>query len=389
MIQSPPNGVVQLVNFTNDDQVTIKNGFELGHNGYNYGTVKSNVKVFSGQWYYEVKIKQGSSGRVGWCTDKFNVESKYVTLGNDEESYAFDGSRKVRCYNEKDGKSDSYGDYWAVGDVIGCLLDADAKKISFYRNGKDLGVAFNAVKIDQGLVPAGGVYRGTVFEYNFTRKWTHPVKFAAPLQFNLSANEIKNLTAVFDKYFAVGVKMSESGNTGEVIKGMGLLELGQELGSQGDYDPLLLILAWKLHCGTVWEIQKEEWLNGFQIHGVSTFDQIKAKIQEWRGELKDETQFKSLYNFIYEYLKPEKATALDKEEALLAWKMLDMNQRWKFWDKWESYLTQATDKKSITRDTWQMLLSFIDQIGTDVSTYDPMDCWPSAIDDFVEWVKEN
>ena len=63
---------------------------------------------------------------------------KYVTLGNDEESYAFDGSRKVRCHNEKDGKSDSYGVYWAVGDVIGCLLDADAKKISFYRNGKDL-----------------------------------------------------------------------------------------------------------------------------------------------------------------------------------------------------------------------------------------------------------
>lgn len=68
----------------------------------------------------------------------FLLAQKYVTLGNDEESYAFDGSRKVRCYNEKDGKSDSYGDYWAVGDVIGCLLDADAKKISFYRNGKDL-----------------------------------------------------------------------------------------------------------------------------------------------------------------------------------------------------------------------------------------------------------
>lgn len=32
----------------------------------------------------------------------------------------------------------------------------------------------------------------------------------------------------------------------------------------------------------------------------------------------------------------------DKEEALLAWKMLDMNQRWKFWDKWESYLTVST-----------------------------------------------
>ena len=30
MIQNPPNGVVQLVNFTNDDQVTIKNsGLEV------------------------------------------------------------------------------------------------------------------------------------------------------------------------------------------------------------------------------------------------------------------------------------------------------------------------------------------------------------------------
>lgn len=34
MIQSPPNGVVQLVNFTNDDQVTIKNGLEVRRAAY-------------------------------------------------------------------------------------------------------------------------------------------------------------------------------------------------------------------------------------------------------------------------------------------------------------------------------------------------------------------
>jgi len=261
------------------------------------------------------------------------------------------------------------------------------KKISFYKNGKDLGPAYNGIKIDGSLSPAASVYRGTVFEFNFTRKWTYPVKGVNPLQFSLPPNELKNLTAVFDKYHAIGVKLSESGNTGDHIKGLGIMQLSQDLGSKGDLDPLLLILAWKLGCKVVWEISKDEFITGFSLAGVSSFEQIKHKTEEWRKEIKDENQFKTFYFFIFEYLKPEKATAMDKEEAMMAWKMLTMKDRWVLWDKWEKFLVDATEKKSITRDTWQMLITFIEQVGSKVENYDSMDCWPVYIDDFVEHLK--
>jgi hypothetical protein len=46
-----------------------------------------------------------------------------------------------------------------VGDVIGSVLDVESKTISFYRNGKDMGVAFNNVNIGDGLYPAASLSR--------------------------------------------------------------------------------------------------------------------------------------------------------------------------------------------------------------------------------------
>lgn len=75
--------------------------------------------------------------------------------------------------------------------------------------------------------------------------------------------------------------------------------------------------------------------------------------------------------------------------------------------------------KSIPKDTWQLLLSFIDQVNDNLKNYDPngiitfqfssipselkeilsfqrphcicgiVDCWPIAIDDFVDFVKSS
>lgn len=39
-------------------------------------------------------------------------------------------------------KFDSYGEAFGHGDIIGCLLDRKKNEIVFYKNGKDLGIAF-------------------------------------------------------------------------------------------------------------------------------------------------------------------------------------------------------------------------------------------------------
>lgn len=390
MLKQPPNGVIALTPIgPNSSKVKIKNNVELSYNDCNYGTARANVAILSGRWYWEVKIKSGSLGRIGLCTEKFQPDSPYLALGSDQESWCYDGTRPAKFHNEADSnQTQSYGECWDPGDVIGCLYDADAKTISFLKNGTNFGVAFTLTTVEE-LYPAASVCRGTVFEFNFSRHWQYPVKNAYPLQYQLTPNEMKSVTQLFDKYFTLGVQLSESGNTGDVIKGMGFMQLVKDLGSKDDFDPLPFILMWKFRCRTHWEIHKEEWLTGLSIFNCTTINQLKAQIEEWQKELKTSDSFISFYNFVFDYLKPEKATALDKDEALVAWKMLGMKEKWSLWDKWEKYLKEHSSLKTISKDTWRMLLSFIEKVNVDLKAYDPNDCWPLAIDEFVDYVKSN
>lgn len=55
--------------------------------------------------------------------------------------------------------------------------------------------------------------------------------------------------------------------TKDGIHGAGLLEFQKDLGITDDEDPSLLIVAWKLKTETVWEISREEFMNGFTMFG--------------------------------------------------------------------------------------------------------------------------
>lgn len=87
-----------------------------------------------GKYYYEATVTDEGLCRVGWSTEKSNLD-----LGVDRFSYGFGGTGKKS--NNK--QFDDYGEAFGIHDVIGCLIDLDRMEISYTKNGKNLGTAFS------------------------------------------------------------------------------------------------------------------------------------------------------------------------------------------------------------------------------------------------------
>ncbi|XP_011305831.1 E3 ubiquitin-protein ligase RNF123 [Fopius arisanus] len=112
----------------------------------NFSTLRANTGLYSGKWMYELQLGSKGVMQIGWGTAhcKFSQENG---VGDTINSYSYDGNR-VRKWNVSTHK---YGEPWLSGDIIGCALDLDSAKISFYRNGRSLGTAFEGITTGAGV----------------------------------------------------------------------------------------------------------------------------------------------------------------------------------------------------------------------------------------------
>eukprot|EP01117_Protostelium_nocturnum_P008236 TRINITY_DN2939_c0_g2_i1.p1 TRINITY_DN2939_c0_g2~~TRINITY_DN2939_c0_g2_i1.p1 ORF type:complete len:1088 (-),score=416.38 TRINITY_DN2939_c0_g2_i1:26-3289(-) len=107
----------------------------------NFSSFRASVCVYSGKWMYEVTLGTAGIQQIGWAT----IDCPFTNeegVGDSVDSFAYDGKR-IKKWN---AKSSNYGEAWMAGDIIASCIDLDAGSISFYRNGKSLGVAFPQVK---------------------------------------------------------------------------------------------------------------------------------------------------------------------------------------------------------------------------------------------------
>lgn len=70
----------------------------------------------------------------------------------DTNSWGFRTSYKYSVYHG----NGYYGEPFGRGDVIGVLLDMDVGSVTYFKNGKNLGVCFTGLPRNQKLYPAVG-----------------------------------------------------------------------------------------------------------------------------------------------------------------------------------------------------------------------------------------
>jgi len=256
---------------------------EVWNNGSNFETIKGNVKVKSGKWYYEVKLLTYGKTHIGYVNDGCTiVTNTYTGIGHDSNSYSYDGSCQRAYFGNATGVV--YGSYWNQNDIIGVVFDAEHKTISYYRNGEDMGIAFKNVAVGDGLTPAISLQRQQKVLFNFGKT---PFKYPIceifpdiyPLHLTLTREQTVQLEKLFEKYKAVGISLSESGETDDIIKGTGTLDYAKDLGIVEDTDPMLMVVAWKLNVNheKAWEFNRREWMDGWSIHGCAAIDTMKKK----------------------------------------------------------------------------------------------------------------
>lgn len=146
-----------------------------------FSSVRVNANVWKGKWMYEVTLETAGIQQLGWATISCPF-TYHKGVGDAENSYAFDGKR-VSKWN-MDARS--YGQSWAVGDVIGCCINLETNEISFYRNGVSLGVAFDGIlKMEPGFgyFPAVSLSEGECCDLNFgSRPFKFPVDGFNPIE---------------------------------------------------------------------------------------------------------------------------------------------------------------------------------------------------------------
>ncbi|SPO21635.1 related to DCN1 - scaffold-type E3 ligase [Ustilago trichophora] len=190
-------------------------------------------------------------------------------------------------------------------------------------------------------------------------------------------------------------------------------------------DVVFLPLSYYLKSPSIGNFTRNEYVNGWKMLELSdTIEKQRNTLEKLRRELLENKPLrreriaeeksnpataasanKGLYEKVYEYTyafaRREGQKSLALENALAFWDLIlpasPTFQRegsqgtftQQQLDLWKRFLTEQTGGRAVSKDTWTQFLDFTKEINADFSNHDFDAAWPSVIDDFVLWAKDN
>ncbi|XP_052746656.1 RING finger and SPRY domain-containing protein 1 [Bicyclus anynana] len=144
------------------------NGLEARCDSYSFESVRCTFQVNDGIWYYEGVLVTSGVMQIGWATRNSRfLNDEGFGIGDDIYSISYDGCRRLVWYNARPLKVQKVP-AWSPGDVLGCLLDTEAKEVIFYLNGQQIAMSkdiFNTTR--QGFFAAASFMAYQQCRFNF------------------------------------------------------------------------------------------------------------------------------------------------------------------------------------------------------------------------------
>ncbi|KAF5978624.1 putative SCRO protein [Fusarium bulbicola] len=160
----------------------------------------------------------------------------------------------------------------------------------------------------------------------------------------------------------------------------------------------LLVALELLQAPSVGVITRKGYVDGWKVTGAGTTHQEHAAhLRKLTKSLSsDPTLFKKVYRHTFVAGRDGDQKALNLETALVYWDILfaPPGMEWKtpnrnWLELWKSFL-DAKWTRSVNKDMWNMTLEFALKSLSDesLSFWNEDGAWPSVIDDFVDWCRE-
>ncbi|KAG5748916.1 hypothetical protein H9Q69_004120 [Fusarium xylarioides] len=160
----------------------------------------------------------------------------------------------------------------------------------------------------------------------------------------------------------------------------------------------LLVALELLQAPSVGVITRKGYVDGWKVTGAGTTHQEHAAhLRKLTKSLSsDQTLFKKVYRHTFVAGRDGDQKALNLETALVYWDILfaPPGMEWKTQNRnwlelWKSFLN-AKWTRSVNKDMWNMTLEFALKSLSDesLSFWNEDGAWPSVIDDFVDWCRE-
>ncbi|KAF5530291.1 Defective in cullin neddylation 1 [Fusarium mexicanum] len=160
----------------------------------------------------------------------------------------------------------------------------------------------------------------------------------------------------------------------------------------------LLVALELLQAPSVGVITRKGYVDGWKVTGAGTTHQEHAAHLRilTKSLSSDPTLFKKVYRHTFVAGRDGDQKALNLETALVYWDILfaPPGMEWKtpnrnWLELWKSFL-DAKWTRSVNKDMWNMTLEFALKSLSDesLSFWNEDGAWPSVIDDFVDWCRE-